>query len=282
LNTDYVQRFIFESLDIRGRLVCLGPAWQQMTQGRGYPRSIAGLLGETTALTVLLAAARKNQSRLTLQVRGDGLVPLLVADCNADLKIRGMAKVAESYTAQADDSLETLLGAGRIALTLEDDASNQLYQSIVPLEGPNLSVVFANYIEQSEQLSASLQLFAHEKAVGGLLLEKLPNADARDPDGWNRILHLAATLQLDEMCVAHPYDLLTRLFPEEMLRVFELYGVEYDCPFKPDKVHDVLRSLGRAEIASILAQEGVVTIRNEMCNHEYRFDAEMIEAVFAS
>ena len=69
---------------------------------------------------------------------------------------------------------------------------------------------------------------------------------------------------------------------EETLRVFELYGVEYDCPFKPDKVHDVLRSLGRAEIASILAEEGFVTIRNEMCNHEYRFDAAMIDAVFAS
>jgi len=40
VQTDYVQRFLFEELDIRGRLVCLTGAWQPMLQGRGYPPSI--------------------------------------------------------------------------------------------------------------------------------------------------------------------------------------------------------------------------------------------------
>ena len=37
MQTDYVQRFLFENLDIRGRLVCLTGAWQRMLDGRGYP-----------------------------------------------------------------------------------------------------------------------------------------------------------------------------------------------------------------------------------------------------
>ena len=40
MQTDYVQRFLFENLDIRGRLVCLTGAWQRMLEGRAYPGRI--------------------------------------------------------------------------------------------------------------------------------------------------------------------------------------------------------------------------------------------------
>src|SRR5499433_348919 len=92
MQTDYVQRFLFENLDIRGRLVCLTGAWQRMLAGRGYPEAIVSLLGHTTALNVLLGANQKDSGRVTLQVQGSGPVRLLVADCTADLKIRGMAQ----------------------------------------------------------------------------------------------------------------------------------------------------------------------------------------------
>ena len=43
---------------------------------------------------------------------------------------------------------------------------------------------------------------------------------------------------------------------------------------------DLLRGLGREEVESILAEQGEVVIRNEMCNHEYRFDARAIAEMF--
>jgi molecular chaperone Hsp33 len=42
----------------------------------------------------------------------------------------------------------------------------------------------------------------------------------------------------------------------------------------------MLRGLGRQEVESILAEQGEVVIRNEMCNHEYRFDARAIAELF--
>jgi molecular chaperone Hsp33 len=77
-----------------------------------------------------------------------------------------------------------------------------------------------------------------------------------------------------------PYDLLTRVFPEELMRVFRLYAVEYHCPYDEGKVKDMLRGLGRREVEAILAEQGEVIIRNEMCNHEYRFDARAIAELF--
>ena len=131
--------------------------------------------------------------------------------------------------------------------------SEQLYQSIVPLEGDTLSDTFASYLSQSEQMQAFLLLLADGEAACGLLLEKLPKADERDPDGWNRMTRFAATLTLAETLDTQPYDLLTRLFPEELLRVYKLRAVEYHCPYDVEKVKDMLRSLGRPEVESILA-----------------------------
>ena len=277
MQTDYVQRFLFENLDVRGRLVCLTGAWTKMTDGRGYPPRIAELLGQSTALAAILGANQKDSGRITLQVQGSGPVRLLVADCSPGLRLRGMAQ----YEAGSGN----LLGSGKLAVTLEDGKSGQIYQSIVPLEGESLAEIFEHYLARSEQLTSFLRLLAggdaERPAVCGLLLEKLPGADARDSDGWNRVKHLAATLTLAETVGTQPYSLLVRLFPEELLRVFPLDAVVYHCPFDVQNVERVLRGLGRDEVESILAEKGEVVIKNEMCNHEYRFDRAAVETLFA-
>ena len=279
MQTDYVQRFLFENLDIRGRLVCLTESWRRMLDGRGYPEDIAALLGHTTALNVLLGANQKGSGRVTMQVQGSGPVKLLVADCTSELQIRGMAQYEKARPEKTSE--RSLLGDGRLSVTLEDVKSGKLYQSLVPLEGETLQQIFEHYLSQSEQLVAFLRLYADGGAICGLLLEKLPGADSRDPDGWNRVTHLASTLTLDETRDAQPYDLLTKVFPEELMRVFRLYAVEYHCPYDETKVKDMLLCLGREEVESILAEQGEVVIRNEICNHEYRFDAPAIARLFA-
>ena len=276
MQTDYVQRFLFENLDVRGRLVCLTGAWRRMTEGRAYPPRIAELLGQSTALATMLGANQKDVGRITLQVQGSGPVKLLVADCTPDLKIRGMAH-HEGDAPMANPAI----GEGRLALTFENTSNGQIYQSLVPLEGDSMAEIFQNYLQRSEQRVSFLRLLADGDAICGMLLEKLPGADARDADGWNRVMHLAATLGLAETVNIQPYDLLVKLFPEELLRVFRIDPVEYHCPFNVESVERVLRGLGRDEVESILAERGEVVIRNEMCNHEYRFDRDAVETLFA-
>src|SRR5690348_5525255 len=163
MQTDYVQRFMFENLDIRGRLVCLTGAWQRMLDGRGYPQDIVSLLGHTTALNVLLGDNQKGAGRVTLQVQGTGPVKLLVSDCTAELRSRGMA----SYERPIKDipSERHLLGDGRLSVTLEDLKSGKFYQSLVSLEGETLEDIFLHYLTQSEQLEAYLRLYADDDAL---------------------------------------------------------------------------------------------------------------------
>lgn len=277
--SDSVQRFVFEQLNVRGRLACLSQSWQRMLEGRNQPPEVSALLGHTTTLAVLLAANRKGSGRITLQVQGSGPVSLLVADCDAELRIRGMARFAPGET--ADRSERALLGDGRLALTLDDATSGQLYQSLVPLEGESMAEIFEHYIARSEQIPTYLRLLADTRTLAGLLLEKLPGADARDADGWPRVSQLASTLTLDDARDTGPQALLTRLFPGELLRVFPADPVEYHCPYDPSKVEQMLRELGRDEVEAMLAEHGEIVVRNEMCNHEYRFDADAVAALFA-
>src|SRR5438067_7251141 len=158
-----------------------------MLQGRDYPAGIVHLLGHTTALNVLLGANQKGAGRITMQVQGSGPVRLLVSDCTAELRIRGMAHYARDEILPGSE--RRLLGDGRLSVTLEDMKSGKFYQSLVPLEGESMEQVFVHYLSQSEQQPAFLRLYADSQALCGLLLEKLPGADSRDADGWNRVTH---------------------------------------------------------------------------------------------
>jgi molecular chaperone Hsp33 len=274
---DFVRRFLLEELDIRGALVRLGPAWREMIAGRGYPAAVQRLLGEMTAVTLLIGINLKQAGRLTFQVQGQGPVALMVIDCRQDLAFRGMANFAGLPDTE---SVPALLGDGRLTLTLQSDATARPYQSMVPLVGSSIAKIFEHYLAQSEQQPARLWLFADASTATGLFLQRLPGADARDADGWARVEHLAATVRAVELETLPVADLLLRLFPEEAVRLFRPHPVRYECPEDWDKVRRMLRGLGRAEVDGILDEQGEVVVHDDICNHEYRLDRAAVAGLF--
>jgi len=274
---DSVSRFLFEDLDIRGALVQLTGAWALMQNGRGYAPPVTALLGEMAAVAALLGSNLKTPGRLSLQLQGDGAVPLLLVDCDERLQLRGMAR-AESDVAHAP--LRQLVGNGRLQLSLLGEDSTQPYLSTVPLEGGTVAEIFQHYLLQSEQQPARLWLFADADMASGLFLQALPGAADKDADGWNRVQLLAETLRPDELMLPAS-DLLARLFPEETIRLFAPRRVSYHCPRDEDKVRGMLIGLGRGEVQSILEEQGEIVIKDDICNQEYRYGTGIIDELFA-
>lgn len=276
---DSVQRLLFEHLDIRGALVRLGPSWEAMQEGRGYAPAVAKVLGEMTAVTAIIAAQLKQPGRLTFQLRGDGPLSLLVIDCNESLEFRGMAR-AEGLT-DADLALDQLWGHGQLMLTLDLPQAKDPFQSFVPLEGQTIGQVFEHYLEQSEQQPSRLYLAASPQGVTGLFLQAMPGSHDKDEDGWNRVQQLAATLKPEELLGLDNETLLTRVFPEELIRLYDPRPVAYSCPEDWEKVRGMLRAIGKEEAESVLREHGEILIRDDICNREYRFDAAAIAELFA-
>ena len=277
---DQVHRFLLEDLDIRGALVQLGPSWAAMNSRRSYAAPVRNLLGELAAVTALIGSNLKAPGRLSFQLQGHGAVSMLVMDCNEQLQLRGMAKSGLSAEAEAHVAgIEDLLGDGKLVLTLQPKTAQTPYQSVVPLTGNSVAAVFEHFLEQSEQQPARLWLAATENTACGLFLQKLPNADILDPDGWDRIEALAATLHPEELLLP-PETLLTRLFNAENVRLYAPRTASWHCPRDEEKVRNMLLSLGREEVESMLADAEVIAVEDEICGHEYRFGAEIIDELF--
>jgi molecular chaperone Hsp33 len=295
MSDSFVRRFLFDQLDIRGAIVHLGESWRQMQAGRDYQPTVAQLLGETAAVTALIAGQLKQAGRLTLQLRGNGPIPLLVMDCNEQLQMRGMAR---SNPVVLPAPVPELLGAqsgGQLLMSLDLPDARQPYQSFVPLVGDSIAGIFEHYLEQSEQQPSRLFATASPQAAACLFLQKMPapgdtvpagpNADRRDADGWQRISQLAATVKTGELLELDAESLLTRLFHEDMaqhgLRLYDAQPVCYHCPEDWEKMRDMIRAIGQHDAETLLAEHGEILIRDDICNREYRFAPADVAALFA-
>ena len=306
-----LHKFLFDGLPVRGMLVRLTDSWQDILSRRqqagGYPEAVTELLGEMTAAAVLMQANIKFNGALVLQIMGDGPVKLAVAEVQPDLSLRATAKVvgevAQGSLAQVKLSdMVNVNNQGRCAITLDPKdrlPGQQPYQGVVPLFDDQrqriekVSEVLEHYMLQSEQLDTRLVLAANGQVAAGLLIQRLPikgeanlqggssaaqaNEDqiGRNED-YNRISILAASLKRDELLTLDADTILHRLFWEEPHTRFVPQagedGPRFACSCSRERVSGMLRSLGVAEVESILAEQGQVEVGCDFCGAHYRFD----------
>ncbi len=294
---DCLHRFLFEQFPIRGHLVHLDAAWRALTLHREYPAAIRDTLGEAVAASLLLAATVKFEGVLSLQLQGDGPVHLMLAQCTGGLGVRGLARYRESVhqgegtgTDTGAERIVDLIGAGTLTVTLETDDGAQRYQGIVPIAGRRLAESLQVYFENSEQLPTRLWLYADALGVSGMLLQKLPVADATAgaqavdaaaiEDAWRRVQLIGETLTPEELGSLADADILRRLFNEDDVRLFEPAPVYFRCRCSRERVGRMLQNLGDAETRSVLAERGEVEVRCDFCNRAYVFDAVDVAQLF--
>jgi len=309
-----LHKFLFEGLPVRGMVVRLTDAWQEILARRNaskagaYPVPVSNMLGEMCAAAVLMQSNIKFDGAVVLQIFGDGPVKLAVVEVQPDLSLRATATVAGEVTPDARlSSLVNQHNAGRCAITLDPKSrlpGQQPYQGVVPLfddhrQGiENLSEVLEHYMLQSEQLDTTLVLAANDQVAAGLLIQRLPVTGAGNLAGsaqanedeigvnehYNRIAILASSLKREELLTLDVETILRRLFWEEKIRRFEPYTGEraprFSCTCSRERVSSMIRSLGVAEVDSILAEQGEVQVDCDYCGMHYPFDAVDAAQIF--
>jgi molecular chaperone Hsp33 len=280
IERDRLRRFLFEDAPIRGHWVRLAESWRDAREHQNLAAPVAALLGESLAATSLLAASLKFSGTLTLQLAGStGRVSMLIAQCTDARALRGVAHLAGATTTTSEQFGDLIRG-GRLAVTVEQGAGLSPWQGVIPLQGANLAQCLEGYFQASEQVPTALVLAADMHHAAGLLLQKLPTADkqgesaaAQAQEVWEEAVALLATLSGDELLSLEPQVLLTRLFGSRDLRLFDGEPVRFGCRCDRARVAGMLVGLGREEVESILAEQGVVTVTCEFCQRPYRFDS---------
>ncbi len=168
---DAVLPFAVEPLDVRGRVVRLGPAIDTLVSRHGYPDAVARVIGEAAALTALLGSSLKFEGQFQLQAKTDGPIDLLVVDYDAPDRLRAFARFdAERVAAAAAEGQARsggLLGHGHLALTIDQGPDMNRYQGVVALEGQSLEEAAHQYFRQSEQIPTRVRLAVAEQFAGG-------------------------------------------------------------------------------------------------------------------
>lgn len=281
-DSDTLQRFLFENSNVRGCFVHLDASFQAVHQRYDYPAAVSTQLGQALASSVLLSATIKFNGSMIMQIQASGFINLLVAQCSHDRHIRGLARWQDDLSPSVN-----IFGNGHMTITIDATDNDERYQGIVGLEEGSLSNTIESYFKQSEQLQTRLWLAADENQAVGLLLQHLPGKEA-DPDIWERIEALGATITNDELLGLSTLEILHRLFHEEDVRLFDPEPVSFRCSCSHDKIVTMLRGLGIDECRDILREQKQqhnqekISVGCDFCNQHYEFDTVDVEEIFAT
>jgi molecular chaperone Hsp33 len=297
-----VQTFQLEVSNLRGRSVRLGSVVDDVLSAHGYPNPVAHLVAETMVVTLLLSSMLKYDGIFTLQAKGDGPVSMIVADVTAKGIVRGCATFDEERLQHSREQLLDLkadetaqnhlaqyLGKGYIAFTV-DQGANDRYQGIVELKGSSMIDCVQHYFTQSEQIGTGIKMavgFRDGKwRAGGIMLQHMPEDEQNSEQGhgnvreddWRRAMILMDTCSESELLDPdlHSNILLTRLFHEEGVRVYEPKDIRKGCRCSEERVLNIARSLPQEDIDHI-NEDGYIKMMCEFCSTEYSFDLNKLD-----
>ena len=278
--SDQIQRFLFDQTNVRGEIVTLSTAYHEVLDRHAYPPAVNQLLGELLAAVALLTDTVKLDGTLSIEVRGQGVLALLMAESNPGGELRAIARIAEDAALPSEHaSFRELVGDGQIVITL-DPKEGHRYQGIVGLDHDTLGGCLEAYFGQSEQLPTRLWLAADGERAGGLLLQRLPDASQnQDVDAWERSVHLADTIKQEELLGLEQREVLYRLYHEETVRVFDPKALRFGCTCSRERMRHALYTLGEDELRDILREQGAIDTQCHFCHRKYHYTAADIETL---
>jgi molecular chaperone Hsp33 len=304
---DTILPFAVEPLDVRGRVVRLGAAVDEILGKHAYPAPVARLVGEAVVLTVLIGSSVKIDGRFQLQTRSDGAIDMLVVDFDAPDQLRAFARF-DPARVDTTERRGDLLGSGHLAFTIDQANETSRYQGIVALQGQGLEAAAHQYFRQSEQIPTLARLAVAESQIGaktswragGLMLQFLPNAPERrrradldpgdPPDGigyepppedeaWTEAKILAATIEDHELVdpTLSSERLLFRLFHERGVKVFPPRAVHHACRCSAERIEAMLRGFSPQERTDMVGDNGRIGVTCEFCSTYREFDPKDFE-----
>ncbi len=314
---DTVLPFAIEALDVRGRLVRLGPAVDEILARHDYPVPVARLLGEAVVMTVLLGTTIKMEGRFILQTQTDGPLRMLVVDFRSPNAVRACARYDKARVAAAIEAGKvdagSLLGRGHLAMTIDQGTENNRYQGVVPLEGGSLEDAAHEYFRSSEQIPTRVRMAVgeelsagagHRWRAGGILVQFLPRDPNRtrvadlhpgdapegtpvhtvtEDDAWVEARALISTVEDLELLdpAVSSEKLVYRLFHEHDVRVFQNREIVARCSCSRESVEAMLKNFSQDD-RDHMVEDGEISVTCEFCSTNYRFAPDAVRDTTAT
>ena len=294
-----VTPFFLPRRPVRGRLVRLGVLADALLGRHETHDAVTRLRGEALALVAALAAALKFRGSFSLHSKGDGAVPMLLADCTDTGALRGYARVdgARLAAVLAEGSVPSaadLLGKGYLAFTVDQVPDMDRHQGLVAIEGSTLAAMALHYFDTSEQTPCFLRLACARTGAGwraaALILEKIAGSGGVDPEmdasvadeHWGTATILAETVTDAELLddALSPEVLLYRLFHTEGVAADFSRALAYGCRCSRQRLAGILQTFADDDLDH-MSVDGDIVMTCEFCNHDFRFPRPAVRSAGA-
>ena len=286
--SDLKRRFVFDNADVRGCYARLDESCKTIQSTHYYPNSLARLINEFTVAAVLLKDSIKSDGSLTVQMRTDGDLNLLIADCANDGSVRAICEYDHSGVLSDEIILNHLPGAV-LAVTITPEDGDR-YQSIIPVEQSSLALCLEDYFDRSEQLPSRFHLLATADKAVGFSLHALPAQHIKDhvlsEQRFEHLNVLLKSMTLEEAHADTSADALTKLYHDESCRLFDAKPLQFGCECSTERSLNALRALGEEELEVLVAEhkadnKDAVIVDCHFCFQRYPISFDQIDTLFS-
>jgi molecular chaperone Hsp33 len=249
-----------------------------------YPTATAAL-GRTMSAALLLSSLLKDGQKVIVQVAGDGPLHGVVAEADAQCRVRSYIKQPHVHLGLKDGKLDVGRAIGKgFFNVIKDLGLRDYYQGSVPLQTGEIATDLAYYLNNSEQIPAAVSLGVYvetdnaARASGGFMIHSLPGAgdDVVDylEDRLKRVRQVSAMIreglgpqQIIDEALGLPFKIL------------EEKEVCYYCHCTRDRVLDAIASIGKKDVEELIHKGETVPVQCEFCKAEYAVTRDELEAL---
>ncbi len=245
--------------------------------------TVSAALGRVLTGTLLLASGQKELDRLTVKIEADGAVEGITAEAGTDGKVRGYVKNPVAELPPKDNGkfdVSGIVGGGMFYVIRETGYDIGLYREpyvgSVPIVSGEIAEDFAFYLAKSEQIPSAVLLGVllekeapFVRAAGGVIVQMMPGANEHIitmiEDTIRHAPHVTSVISEG----ATAQDLAKLALGVVDFEVLEEKEIAFDCNCSFERAVSLIGSLGKSEVAAMLAEDEGAKMTCGFCNETY-------------
>lgn len=249
------------------------------------PVATAALSRLLTAGALMGAACKNDSDLLTLQIQCSGPIGGLTVTADAHCNVKGYVNNPEVILHANDKGkldVAKALDMGVLSV-IKDIGLKEPYIGQTQLVSGEIAEDLTYYFATSEQIPTSVALGVlmeknnTVKQAGGFIIQLMPFASEELISDLEKRLgeFTSITALLDQGM--EPLDIVKQIFEGYNVEVTDTIPTKWHCNCSKERFSQAVISLGKKEIANLLADNKPIEVNCQFCNSSYTFSPEELE-----
>jgi len=246
-------------------------------------------LGRMLTIVTIMGTEMKNiKDKLTVQIKGNGPIGMMVATTNNFPKIKGYVT-----NPQVDLPLNEFgkldvggaVGQDGYINVIKDIGLKDPYIGISPLMTGEIGDDFANYFVNSEQRNSAVAVGVlvdkdGVKSAGGYLINPMPDSTEEEVSKVEQAIFKSGAISKMLDAKLSLKEIAKKITGDENIEIIE-ENIEplYECDCSKEKMAEGLATIGKEELEDIINIDGKAELECHFCNKKYLFSKAELEEI---